>query len=481
MTENQRQLLIRIKTRHSNGEYKYQAIVNEVIFSIQNKWLSAGDKLPTWDEMHVEVGWSKSTIMQAADQLKAGGYIKGNAGAGSIVLGKTEALEFRELGERGNEQVWSFDGSVYPAKNRQLVQLHNAYNAAIKKAQQEGPSDPANINRQLCEVGRKLLYDFLAVQVKPNELLCLQHRNWINRALAASLAKKKERVNANVMVMLTPGCSKLAAVWKAKGYRIIGLPLIHNEFNIAAFEALCQAEDGVDVLYLMPRYHFPTMVSLPKNLLEKMVAMQQTYPFYIIEDDIMAENWDAIGVAGGLFSHFPDARLLYMRGLGRALPDGADVYFLAGRDLELLASIAAYLEPLNTTSEQHTALAVSALLKEGVLHTYHKGMERRIRKTRGWITEVLKEANLFMEWGIQPEVGLSFYLKPIDRQFPAGIKQRLKDTYQITVLGEDDFFGDKPGAWGIRLEAGRLLGLDEKAVKEQVSRVIAALMDMVET
>ena len=78
----------------------YQQIYNEVRGGILNGQLVPGTRLPSTRELATELGLSRTTVLNAFDQLISEGYIEGHTGAGSFVSRALpeESLQVRAKG-----------------------------------------------------------------------------------------------------------------------------------------------------------------------------------------------------------------------------------------------------------------------------------------------------------------------------------------------------------------------------------------------
>jgi 2-aminoadipate transaminase len=281
-------------------------LADELRRRVQVGSLGPGERLPPVRGLATLLGVTPETVATAYKRLTQEGYLRGEVGRGTFVAAPPLSAEEDPLApfEAGGA-LPPFAGVSAPAPgaNRDLLKLASRPGvvsfAASVPALDLAPVD--GLRRALSDVltseGAR------ALQVGPTEGYLP-----LRQAIAALLEQRGLSVDP-ATVCVTSGCQQgidLAAkvfvgpgdavlveqpsflgaleAFRARGARVIGLPIEHDGLRVDALPALIQRHRP-KLLYCMPTYQNPTGRSLSPDKRRALLRIAATFDLPIVEDD----------------------------------------------------------------------------------------------------------------------------------------------------------------------------------------------------
>ncbi len=303
---------------------KYLAIANAISVAISDGQLPPGAKLPPQRNLAYDLGVTLGTITRAYQEATRRGYVDGEVGRGTYVLGPAHSR--------------SSAGSFMSATANQSFDLDFALaTPALGKAGE-------CLARTLGELSRETdltpLTDYQQNTGHPDHLAA--GAAWISSFdldapvdQVAITSGAQQGILLSLMTIARPGELILTEALtypgiinlsNQMGYRLEGVAMDEHGLRPDALDDICR-HSSPKALYLMPTLHNPSTITMPTERRQEIAAIARKHDLFIIEDDVwgsLAEN------APRPLSAYAPELSFYICGLSKCMAGGLRVgYVLA--------------------------------------------------------------------------------------------------------------------------------------------------------
>lgn len=298
-------------------------VMAAIRMKVSSRALVSGDRLPSIRRFAATMGVSPSTVVEAYDRLAAEGLIRARRGSGFFVAGTgLPPLALAEAEPRRDRAVDPFWVS------RQSL---DADPAALKPGCGWLPAEwmpQAALRRAVRTLARSesaVLADYGSTRGSPTLRRLLLGR-FAEEGIEASpdqlllTGSGTQAIDLICRFLLRPGDAVLVddpcyfnfqALLRAHQVRIVGVPYTPNGPDMAAFEAVLDAERPR--LYITnSALHNPTGATLSPQTAHRLLSAASAHDLTIVEDDIFAD-----------FEPEPSPRLAALDGLDRVIRIGS--------------------------------------------------------------------------------------------------------------------------------------------------------------
>jgi DNA-binding transcriptional MocR family regulator len=283
----------------------YMQIRNQLRERILRGDLAAGTQLPAERTLARSLGVSRTTVVNAYDELEADGLVKGHVGRGTIVVGGAAWMEAQPI-------AWPAHLSglgrrlAQHAQSAELLTLHrlSAQPGVISLAL--GLPDPTLLPPERLQRAWEAVIERLgagAVGVCPvqgtaavREIIAARMRErgvTVSPEGAAVVNGSQHGLDLLIRLLAEPGDTVLVEIptyygalqcFQAWGVRLIGVPVDQEGMDIERVEFLL-SRYRPRFIYTVPTYQNPTGTTMSLERRERLLDLAQRYQVPVVEDD----------------------------------------------------------------------------------------------------------------------------------------------------------------------------------------------------
>jgi DNA-binding transcriptional MocR family regulator len=411
-----------------------QQVVDELRRRVQAGALGPGDRLPPVRGLARDLGVTPETIAGAYKRLVDEGYLRGEVGRGTFVAAPPLSAEEDPNApfEAGSAlpQFAQANAATAAAPDRDLLQLANQPGLVSFAASVAAPElAPVDALREA--LGAVLTQDGpSALQVGAT-----QGYGPLREAVADLLVDRGLHVDAST-VCITSGCQQgidLAAkvfvaagdtvlveqpsflgaleAFRARGARVIGVPIEYDGLRVDALPALIQRHRP-KLLYCMPTYQNPTGRSLSAAKRAALLRVAASHELPIVEDD-SAGFIQLVGdrAPPSLKADDPAGYVIHLGTFSKLIAAGLRLGWLVAAPPVLEKLVAAkYASDLS--SDALVQRAVHRLLADGTLAAHVARVRGEYRRRRDTLVAALGRPRVLppgATFGV-PEGGFNLWL-----------------------------------------------------------------------
>ncbi len=329
----------------------YQQIKLHLRTGILSGNLAADTRLPASRSLAQSLGVNRITVETAYDELEAEGLIFSRLGSGTYVLPRKE---LPAPPKEGTEPAWPLwqalvapgDGKALSAGPEAMLRAA-AYPEPISFA--SGQSDsrlfPAEEFRRVLQgvmrrdgiaaldygepAGHMGLRTTIAhvlgsqgLQVRPENVLITAGSQQALSLVAQLLLKP-----GDVILVESPTYSGALDLFRALGFRIVGVPVDRQGMQVGALEKLLQ-QHHPRLIYTIPNFHNPTGTCLGSARRHELIVLADRYNVPILEDDFVGDLRYEGRTQPALKALDPGGRVIYISTFSKMLMPGLRVGFL---------------------------------------------------------------------------------------------------------------------------------------------------------
>lgn len=413
-----------------------KSVYKQIIDFIKNKistgqW-PVGTKLPAQRQLAEQFGVNRSTVVEALDELKSEGLIKGKGSGGTVVINNTWSLlaslpssNWRKLIESGihkpnhpmiqkiNELEFDEDiirlgtgelsPELYPKEQMQMM-IHKA----AEKINALGYVEPKGL---LCL--REAISEYLKkfnIHVSPESVLI------VSGSLQALQLISIGILNPNSTVMVEkPSYIKSLHVFESAGMQLKGVEMDNEGVVPSKIKSL---NNRTTLLYTIPTFHNPTGLLMPLNRRKEILDFCNKNRLPVIEDDAYRELWLDEEPPNPIKSLDKNGIVLYMGSLSKSLVPGLRIGWLVGPEsvIERLGDIKMQTDYGSSSLSQWVA---SQWISSPTYEKYLFELRQNLKSRRHLALEVLEK--YYSDIGVwkKPKGGFYIWLKlnkPISMQ-----------------------------------------------------------------
>ena len=313
--------MIVTELRQLNGRPGYRTIVDTVIEAIAARKLAPGEKLPPQRDLAQDIGVAVATVGRAYNELEQRGFVASHVGRGTFVIFNPPAAAFgpaasspESLLQRSGPIELGTYRAPLPGPDLRLPDLLRAIAATPEAARLLGSVPTAGLahhREAVAQWSRRF-----GIEADPGDLILT---NGGQHAVMAALSSLTEPGAVIATEELTD--PRMKAVAHFLGRRLIGVACDGDGMIPAELEAVCQREK-IGALYVTPRHHNPTNVTMPEARRSAIVAVAREKGLKIIESNIYG-TLDEAGPPS--IRQLAPERTHYISSFGRILGAGMKV------------------------------------------------------------------------------------------------------------------------------------------------------------
>ncbi|MEM7059447.1 MAG: PLP-dependent aminotransferase family protein [Pseudomonadota bacterium] len=226
-----------------------------------------------------------------------------------------------------------------------------------------------------------------------------------------------------------PGFFGARNAFRLSGNQLIGVPIDGHGLIPSAIPPECK------LVFTTPSHQFPTMVTMPPQRREELLATAARQDFVIIEDDYEAEMNYVANASPSMRSMDDAGRVIYVGSLSKTLSPGIRMGFIvAHRDIIREARVArgVMMRHPPTIVQEITAL----FFRLGHYDSHLRNIERRYKR-RWHAMNAAMTKHLSMLEHTKSEGGTSFWLTGPDGFDASALALRLRDRGVLVDRGQD--------------------------------------------
>ena len=342
---------MRIPLDRQSQEPLYQQIEQHLRQGILSGGLAAETRLPASRQLARDLGVNRITVENAYSELEADGLIFSRVGSGTYVLppdplpavpptsretpwplwqevlqpksggykpGSTEAM----LRAAGHAHPISFasgisDNRLFPAEEfRKTIQtvMRRDGMAAMDYGERSGYGPlRESIAHILASQG---------LQTRPENILITA-----GSQQAIALAAQVILNPGDVILVESPTYSSAIDLFRALGFRIVGIPMDGQGMQVEKLEKLLQ-QHHPKLIYSIPNFHNPTGTCLSSTRRRELIVLSDRYNVPILEDDFVGDMRYEGRAQPSLKALDPGGQVIHVSTFSKMLMPGLRVGFL---------------------------------------------------------------------------------------------------------------------------------------------------------
>ncbi|MCG8485543.1 MAG: PLP-dependent aminotransferase family protein [Clostridia bacterium] len=410
----------------------YRQIVDFIKHKISTGQWPVGSKLPTQRQLAEAFDVNRSTVIEALDELKSEGLIKGKGSGGTVVINNTwsllASLPSSNWGKLINSGIHKpnhptiqkinkleFDEKIIRLGTGELSpelypkeQMQAMLKKAADKMDSLGYVEPKGL---LCL--REVISEYLKkfnINASPESILIVSGSLQALQLISIGL------LNPNSIVMLEkPSYLKSLHVFESVGMQLKGLEMDNEGLLPNKIEPL---HNRATLLYTIPTFHNPTGKLMPFNRRKKVLDICNQHRLPIIEDDAYRELWLDEEPPKPIKSLDRNGIVLYMGSLSKSLAPGLRIGWLVGPEavIERLGDIKMQTDYGSSSLSQWVA---SQWIPSPIYDKYLDDLRKHLKYRRKLALDVLEKYYSDIAVWEKPKGGFYIWLKlnqPISMQ-----------------------------------------------------------------
>jgi GntR family transcriptional regulator / MocR family aminotransferase len=330
----------------------YQQIEEYLRQGILSGSLAPETRLPASRQLAHDLGVNRITVENAYAELETEGLIYSKMGSGTYVLPSEPLLAFPKDGPGTSWPLWQqsieFQGRTTNGKSP---------NKMFKKAAQH--PDPINFASGIgdshlfpAEDFRKVLQTVMRrdgidaldygepnghaplretiAHILASQGLHTQSENVLITAgsqQALSLVSQLLLKPADVILVESPTYSGALDLFRALGFKVVGIPVDGQGMQVETLEKLLQ-QHHPKLIYTIPNFHNPTGTCLSSPRRHQLIILADRYNIPILEDDFVGDLRYEGRTQPALKALDPGGRVIYVSTFSKILMPGLRVGFL---------------------------------------------------------------------------------------------------------------------------------------------------------
>lgn len=324
----------------------YKQIINHIKEKISNGELEVGTKLPTQRELSELFGVNRSTIVQAIDELKAEGLIKGNGSKGTVIINNTWSVvastpppNWQDYIESGIHRpnlptiqainrlefkpgiirlgTGELSPEIFPKEA-----MKKTLNRMSNKITSLGYEEPKGSLRL-----RKILSNYLKkynIHVSPSSILIVSGSLQALQLISLGILHYGSTILTEKPSYLKSVHTFQSAGMNLKGIQMDGNGIIPSEIKRK------KSSKGTTLLYTIPTFQNPTGIVMSEKRRSEILSICEEERLPIIEDDVYRELWLDREAPMPIKSMDKNGIVLYLGSSSKSLAAGLRLGWLVG-------------------------------------------------------------------------------------------------------------------------------------------------------
>ncbi|MGX4690674.1 MocR-like pyridoxine biosynthesis transcription factor PdxR [Streptomyces sp. JNUCC 63] len=307
---------------------------NSLRKSVEDGTLWPGTRLPSSRQLALDIGVSRSVVVEAYEQLSAEGYLETRRGSGTTVSAHAHAPDTASTlvppdPEPAPKAMWDLRTGTSNVTDFPRQEWIRCVTAVVADAgrQELGYSPPAGV-----PLTRRIMAGYLGrvrgVRSRPEDLMVT---SGFAQGLALTCKVLLDRGHTSLAVE-DPGHPGEREFITSSGLRPVGIPVDDDGLRVDLLE-----ESGARAVLLTPANQFPTGARLSQARRDRLVAWAREVDGYIVEDDFDSAFLHRSDRLPALQSLAPD-RVVYAGSASKTLAPALRLGWLTAPS-ELMASV----------------------------------------------------------------------------------------------------------------------------------------------
>lgn len=385
------ELLIDLRADCPIYEQIYEFIKNE----IKNGQILPDTKLPSTRRLSQSLKISRTTVVNAYEQLLAEGYLRSRGGSGYIVnkLDDMDILK-RVSGTKesshyilpackteGKEDDNLIDFS--PTKIDSKSFPYASWRSIARKVFSNDSSDVFTAGDKQGEYGLRVqIADYLhtarRVECTPQNIIIGAGSEYLILLLGLLLGRKH-------IALENPGYIKARKIFESIDWDVISVDMDDEGMDIGKLESV-----KADICYLMPANQYPTGVIMPIKRRRELIAWcYESSGRYIIEDDYDSE-FRFVGKPIPAMQGLDPQKVIYIGTFSKSVAPAIRVAYMVLPD-ELIKEYGSRLDFFSCTVPRSDQDILEIFIKEGYFERHLNRMRTNYRIKRDILIESIKK------------------------------------------------------------------------------------------
>ena len=385
------ELLIDLRADCPIYEQIYEFIKNE----IKNGQILPDTKLPSTRRLSQSLKISRTTVVNAYEQLLAEGYLRSRGGSGYIV-NKLDDMDVLKRVSGSKERSYSIlsgcktDSMEYdnlidfsPTKIDSKSFPYASWRSIARKVFSNDSSDVFTAGDKQGEYGLRVqIADYLhtarRVECTPQNIIIGAGSEYLILLLGLLLGRKH-------IALENPSYIKARKIFESMDWDIISVDMDDEGMNIGKLESV-----KADICYLMPANQYPTGVIMPIKRRRELIAWcYESSGRYIIEDDYDSE-FRFVGKPIPAMQGLDPQKVIYIGTFSKAVAPAIRVAYMVLPD-ELIKKYESRLDFFSCTVPRSDQDILEIFIKEGYFERHLNRMRTNYRIKRDILIESIKK------------------------------------------------------------------------------------------
>ena len=377
------ELLIDLNSDCPIYEQIYEFIKNE----IKNGQILPETKLPSTRSLAQGLKISRTTVVNAYEQLLAEGYLKSRGGSGYIV-NRLDVLniERKKYKREAKREDFKIEDDIKidfsPTKIDSKSFPYASWRSIARKVFSSEKEDVFTSGDKQGEFGlRTQIADYLhtarRVVCTPSNIVVGAGSEYLILLLGLLLGTRN-------IALENPGYIKAKEIFKSMSWNVLSVDMDDEGINIDILEST-----DADICYLMPANQYPTGVIMPINRRRELISWcYEKSDRYIIEDDYDSE-FRFVGKPIPAMQGLDPSRIIYMGTFSKAIAPAIRVAYMVLPE-KLMEEYENKLKFLSCTVPKSDQNILETFIKGGYFERHLNRMRTNYRLKRDALIESIR-------------------------------------------------------------------------------------------
>ncbi|MGE7913567.1 PLP-dependent aminotransferase family protein [Lysinibacillus xylanilyticus] len=339
---------------------KYQQIVVDILYEIEQGFLAEGAKLPSIRELKNQYFCSSETVIKALNELKYQHRIFSIPKSGFYVLSKSNYQSTE------NTNMIDFATATPEKTMFPYTEFQHCLNQAIEIQQGGLFSYGMTVNglESLIVEMKKLLEQYQVFANKENIVITTGTQQALYILTAIPFPNEGDTI-----LVEQPTYHLFNRLLETTNIKCLGIKRDANGIDLQQLENIF-AEHRIKFFYTMPRFHNPLGTSFSKKEKLNILALAKKYNVYIVEDDYVAD-FDLNTKADPMFAYDVCHRVIYLKSFSKIIFPGLRVGITVLPNI-ILDKFLALKRVIDYDTSLITQGALELYLKSGMFHSHSR-------------------------------------------------------------------------------------------------------------
>ena len=385
------ELLIDLRADCPIYEQIYEFIKNE----IKNGQILPDTKLPSTRRLSQSLKISRTTVVNAYEQLLAEGYLRSRGGSGYIVNKLDDMDVLKRVSGTKESSHYILSGCKTDSKeDDNLIDFsptkidsksfpYASWRGIARKVFSNDSSDVFTAGDKQGEYGLRVqIADYLhtarRVECTPQNIIIGAGSEYLILLLGLLLGRKR-------IALENPGYIKARKIFESMDWDVISVDMDDEGMNIGKLESV-----KADICYLMPANQYPTGVIMPIKRRRELIAWSyEKLGRYIIEDDYDSE-FRFVGKPIPAMQGLDPQKVIYIGTFSKSVAPAIRVAYMVLPD-ELIKEYGFRLDFFSCTVPRSDQDILEIFIKEGYFERHLNRMRTNYRIKRDILIESIKK------------------------------------------------------------------------------------------